>query len=54
MLAPLDVAVADGDLTFDAELRRESDEAEFDRLNRVVQSAFAEFCGRMREPRPAG
>ena len=53
MLARLDVAVADGDVTSGVELLRELSEAEFNRSNRVGQSAFAEFRGRIREPRPA-
>ena len=53
VLARHDVAVANGDVTSGVELLRELSEAEFDRSNRVGQSAFAEFRGRIREPCPA-
>ncbi|MEV4468746.1 hypothetical protein [Nonomuraea sp. NPDC049504] len=43
LLADLGVSLKDGDFAVNVELRREPTEDELDQLNRVVQTATAEF-----------
>ena len=51
LLDRLDVTIADGDFQIDVGLCREPSEAEVERLNGVVSSAYAEFRRRIVEPR---
>jgi tetratricopeptide (TPR) repeat protein len=54
LLADLGVTIEDDDFQIKVELRREPTEEEIERLNGVVQSAYAEFRRRLVEPRYAG
>ncbi|GLX96188.1 tetratricopeptide repeat protein [Herbidospora sp. NBRC 101105] len=47
LLADLAVTVENGDFAINAELRREPTEAEIEHLNQLIQSATAEFRGRL-------
>ncbi|MCK2217675.1 tetratricopeptide repeat protein [Actinomadura sp. ATCC 31491] len=47
LLARLDVAVEDNDFKIQVELRREPSEGELEHMNRLFQSAVAEFRGRL-------
>lgn len=54
LLTDLDVTIEDGDFQIKVELRRKPTEDELERLNGVVQSAYAEFRRRIAEPRCTG
>ena len=54
LLADLSVKVEDGDFKISVELSREPREDELERLNGVMQSAYAEFRRRISEPRYSG
>jgi hypothetical protein len=47
LLKRLDVTIVDGDFKINVELRRAPSESELERLNEVVQTAYAEFRHRL-------
>jgi hypothetical protein len=47
----LDVTIADGDFNLEVQLRREPAPEELEHLNRVMQSALAEFRHRLTRAR---
>lgn len=54
LLEHLDVTIVDGDLRINVALRRQPTDIELERLNDVIQTAHAEFRGRLSQPHYSG